>query len=315
MAEIPAPPQALQPVNRPVAGALWMLATGFSFVAVTAIVKHGAQALPAAESAFLRYVLGLVFLIPMIRPMREARLTRRQYRLFAMRGAAHTVGVILWFYAMTRITLAEVTAMNYMTPIYITLGAALFLGERLALRRIIAIGLAFTGALVILRPGFREVTDGHTAMIFTAVFFAVSYLTAKRMADEVNALVVVGMLSITVTIGLAPFAFAVWRTPTPEELVWMFLVALFATLGHYTMTRAFASAPVTVTQPITFLQLIWSVLLGALFFGEPADLWVVVGGTVILASATFITIREAMLRRRARPAETGSNQIEPAALR
>lgn len=298
MAEISAPP-ATPPRNRPVAGALWMLATGLSFVLVTAIVKHGAQDLPAAESAFLRYVLGLVFLIPMIGPMRRARLTPRQYRLFALRGATHTIGVILWFYAMTRITIAEVTAMNYMTPIYITLGAALFLGERLASRRIVAILVAFLGALVILRPGLREISDGHVAMIGTAVFFAVSYLTAKRMADEVSALVVVGMLSITVTIGLAPFAFAVWRTPTAEELFWMFLVAVFATIGHYTMTRAFAAAPVTVTQPITFLQLVWSVLLGALLFGEPADIWVVAGGTVIVASATFITIREAMLKRRA----------------
>ncbi|MEQ9039181.1 MAG: DMT family transporter [Silicimonas sp.] len=313
MAEFPTP-QLDIPSNRPVAGALWMLVTGFSFVAVTAIVKHGAQDLPAAESAFLRYVLGLVFLIPMIGSMRRAHLTPRQLRLFAMRGGAHTIGVILWFYAMTRITIAEVTAMNYMTPIYITLGAALFLGERLALRRIVAIALAFTGALIILRPGIREITDGHTAMIGTAVFFAVSYLTAKRMADEVNALVVVGMLSVTVTIGLLPFALAVWRTPTPEELFWMFLVAVFATLGHYTMTRAFAAAPVAVTQPITFLQLVWSVLLGAVFFAEPADFWVVAGGTVILGSATFITIREAMLRRRGQtapplePAEIDANR-------
>jgi drug/metabolite transporter (DMT)-like permease len=277
-----------------------MLATGFSFVAVTAIVKHGGQDLPAAQSAFLRYVLGLVFLIPMIGPLRRTRLTRRQLRLFTLRGAAHSLGVILWFYAMTRITIAEVTAMNYMTPVYVTLGAALFLGEKLAVRRIAAICLAFLGALIILRPGLREITDGHVAMVFTAIFFAVSYLTAKRMADEVPALVVVGMLSITVPVGLAPFAAAVWRTPTSAEVFWMFLVAVFATLGHYTMTRAFAAAPVTVTQPVTFLQLVWSVLLGAVFFAEPADTWVILGGTVILASAGFITIREAMLRHRSR---------------
>ncbi|NNF90722.1 MAG: EamA family transporter, partial [Boseongicola sp.] len=98
-----------------------MLATGFSFVAVTAVVKHGGQDLPAAQSAFLRYVLGLVFLIPMIGPMRRTKLTPRQLKLFTLRGAAHTIGVILWFYAMTRITIAEVTAMNYMTPIYVSL--------------------------------------------------------------------------------------------------------------------------------------------------------------------------------------------------
>ncbi|NNL36074.1 MAG: DMT family transporter [Silicimonas sp.] len=291
----PTPPRT----DQPLAGAAWMLATGFSFVAVTAVVKHGGQDLPAAQSAFLRYVLGLVFQIPMIGPMRRTKLTPRQLKLFTLRGAAHTIGVILWFYAMTRITIAEVTAMNYMTPIYVSLGAALFLHEKLAARRIVAILLAFIGATIILRPGIREITDGHVAMVFTAIFFAVSYLTAKRMADELPALVVVGMLSITVPIGLTPFALAVWRTPTPEEMFWMFLVAVFATLGHYSMTRAFAAAPVTVTQPVTFLQLVWSVLLGAIFFAEPFDIWVIIGGTVVLGSATFITIREAILRRAA----------------
>ena len=104
-----------------------MLVTGFLFVGVTAVVKHGAQDLPAPESAFLRYFMGLVFLIPMLPALKAAKLTTRQKKLFWMRGLAHSAGVTLWFFAMTRITIAEVTAMNYMTPIYITLGAALFL--------------------------------------------------------------------------------------------------------------------------------------------------------------------------------------------
>ncbi len=274
-----------------------MILTGLLFVAVTAAVKHGAQQLPAAESAFLRYVLGLVFLVPMIKPLIAARLTQRQKKWFWIRGFTHSLAIILWFFAMTRITIAEVTAMNYMTPIYITLGAALFLGERLASRRILAIVAGFVGALIILRPGFRELSDGHFAMIGAAMFFSVSYLTAKRMADEVSATVVVAMLSITVTVCLFPFAFAVWQPPTIEQLFLMFVVAILATAGHYTMTFAFAAAPVSVTQPVVFLQLVWSVLTGAIFFAEPADGWVILGGAVIVAATTFIAIREAMLRR------------------
>ena len=275
----------------------WMIVTGVLFVAVTATVKHGAKGLPAAESAFLRYVLGIGFLIPMLRPLRDAHLSKRQNKLFWIRGFAHSLAIILWFHAMTRITIAEVTAMNYMTPIYITIGAALFLGERLASRRLLAIAAGFLGALIILRPGFRELTDGHLAMIGAAMLFAVSYLTAKRMADEVPAAVVVAMLSITVTICLLPFALAVWQTPTLMQVFWMFVVAAFATAGHYTMTLAFADAPVSVTQPVVFLQLVWSVLTGAIIFAEPADGWVILGGAVIVAASTFIAIREAMLRR------------------
>ncbi len=271
--------------------------TGLCFVAVTAIVKYMGPRVPPAEAAFLRYLLGLVFLIPMLPSLRQTRLTARQWRLFSLRGLCHAGGVILWFYAMTRIPIAEVTAMNYLAPVYVTIGAALFLGERLAARRIAAVIVALIGAAVILRPGFREVSPGHIAMLVAAVIFAGSYLIAKVVADETPAGVVVGMLSIFVTIALLPFALADWVTPTAGDLGLLFLVACFATAGHYTMTLAFAAAPVTVTQPITFLQLVWAVLLGAIVFAEPVDIWVILGGLVILASVTFITWREAVLKR------------------
>ncbi|WP_235866788.1 DMT family transporter [Salibaculum griseiflavum] len=287
--------------HRPLAGIFWMIVTGLNFVAVTALVKHVGNDIPAAQSAFLRYVLGLVFLLPMIRPILRARLTRRQMKLFTLRGAAHTLAVILWFYAMTRIPIAEVTAMNYLNPVYVTIGAALFMGEELPPRRLAAVVMALIGALIILRPGLRELNSGHLAMIFTAIAFAIGYMITKRLSGEVSAAVIVGMLSITVTIGLAPFAFAVWVPVTGTQLLWLFGVACFATAGHYTMTLAFASAPLTVTQPVTFLQLIWAVTLGAVVFGEGVDGWVILGGVVIVASVSFISWREARARRMVTP--------------
>lgn len=283
--------------GRPLWGIFWMFVTGLCFVAVTALVKYLGNDMPAAQSAFLRYLLGLVFLLPMLPSLRAVVFTRQSLMFFGLRGMLHSVGVILWFYAMTQISLAEVTAMNYLSPIYITLGAALFLGEKLAMRRVFAVIVAFAGALIILRPGLREISSGHIAMIGTAILFAASYLMAKRMSGQVNASVVVGMLSITVTICLAPFAFAVWTPPSMTQLFWLFWVAAFATAGHFTMTLAFASAPVTITQPVTFLQLVWAVALGALVFGEGVDAFVVLGGVVIMASVLFITWREAVLRR------------------
>lgn len=277
-----------------------MLITGALFVCVTALVKQLGPVIPAAEAAFLRYAIGLVFVLPALRPMLRARLTRRQWGLFTLRGAAHSGAVALWFYAMARIPIADVTAMNYMSPIYVTIGAALFLGEGLALRRILAVIVALIGAIIILRPGFREVGPGHLAMLLAAVVFGASYLLAKVLSDETSPAVVVGMMSVFVTIGLLPMALADWVTPSWHTLGMLALVALAATAGHYTMTLAFAAAPVTVTQPVTFLQLVWACLLGYFVFDEGIDLWVVVGGGVILASVSFITWREAMLKRRMR---------------
>jgi drug/metabolite transporter (DMT)-like permease len=288
--------------SRPIQGILWMVVTGLCFISVTAIVKHAAQDLPAAQAAFLRYLLGLVFLVPIARPLLALRPGRRDVALFGLRGAVQSVGVILWFYAMTQIPIAEVTAMNYLSPIYVTVGAAVLLGERLAARRLLAVLVALAGVLVILRPGFRTIELGHLAMLATAVLFAGSYLLAKPLAGRHAATTVVAYLSVTVTIALAPFAVAVWVPPSVAELGWMLLVAAFATGGHYAMTRAFAAAPVSVTQPVTFLQMVWAVLLGWAAFEEPPDGFVILGAGVIIGSVSFIAWREARLRR-ARPPE------------
>lgn len=286
-----------KPVQNPVLGVFWMIVTGLCFVGVTVTVKIVGTEVPPSQAGFLRYLLGLIFFVPMLPSLMRLRLSRRAWSLIGGRGAAQTVGVICWFYAMTQIPIAEVTAMNYLNPIYVTLLAALFLGERLAFRRMAAIGVALIGAMLILRPGFREVSPGHIAMLFTAVAFAVSYLMMKVLTEEISAATVVAMLSITCTIGLAPFAWAVWVPVGWEELGWLALVAGFATGGHYAMTLAFRVAPLAVTQPVTFLQLVWAAAIGAAFFAEPVDPWVVAGGTLILGAVSFITWREAMLRR------------------
>jgi drug/metabolite transporter (DMT)-like permease len=291
--------------QRPLTGILWMLLTGFCFVTVTALVKHVGGAVPAPQAAFLRFLLGLVFFLPMlVRPGRIATLLalpRPILRIASARAGLHTVAVMLWFYAMARIPIADVTAMNYLSPVYTTIGAALFLGEALAARRISAIAVAFLGTLIILRPGLRELDPGHLAMVFTAPAFAGSYLLAKRLSGQIDAGTVVLLMSIGVTIGLAPFAAAVWVPPTAAQLFWLFLVAGAATAGHYAMTRAFRAAPLAVTQPVTFLQLVWATLVGAVFFAEPPDPFVIAGGGLIVAAVSFISWREWRLSRRITP--------------
>lgn len=284
--------------SRPIVGILWMLFTGLCFVAVTALVKYMGPRIPAPEAAFLRYLMGLVFMLPLLRAMLKTKVDKVLFFQFGVRGVSHAMGVMLWFYAMTQIPIADVTAINYLSPVYVTLGAALFLGERLAVRRIAAVIAALVGAAIILRPGFREISSGHWAMMLAAVVFGGSYLLAKVTVDKAGPPIVVGMLSVWVTVSLAPFAWAVWVPPTWSEIGILFAVAFFATLGHYTMTLALAAAPVAVTQPVTFLQLVWATVLGVVVFLEPVDMWVVLGGTLILGSVSFIAWREAVLNRR-----------------
>lgn len=287
--------------SRPVEGVLWMLATGLCFVGVNGIVRHLGADLPAPQSAFLRFGWGVIFLIPALLPLWRQGFSRPVLVLFGWRGLAHSLAVIFWFYAMARLPVAEVTAIGYLNPMLVTLGAALFFGETLSRRRLLAAAIALVGALVILRPGLRSVTDGHLAQLAAACFFAGSYLLAKRLSQSVPAGTVVAMMSLTVALGLMPLALWVWVPVTASQVLWLGLVALCATAGHYCMTRAFTAAPLTVTQPVTFLQLVWATLLGAAVFGEPVDLWVLLGGAIIIAAITWITFAEA--RRKADPTD------------
>ncbi|MDN5787104.1 MAG: DMT family transporter [Pseudorhodobacter sp.] len=276
-----------------------MLASGLSFVVVTAIVRYLGTDLPAVQAAFLRFAWGVVILAPSLLTLWRVGVPHGLAKVIGMRGAVHTVAVVLWFYAMARIPLAEVTAIGYLNPVCVTLGAALFFGEKLAARRLIAIGVALIGAVIVLRPGVREITPGHWSQLAAAVCFAGSYLFAKRLSGEMPAGAVVGILSVLVSMGLLPFALWSWVPMTLLQVGSLALVAVAATAGHYCMTRAFAVAPISVTQPVTFLQLVWATMLGALVFGEGVDPYVLTGGAVIIGAVSYITWREAQMKRRA----------------
>ena len=111
---------------------------------------------------------------------------------------------------------------------------------------------------------------------------------------------IVAMLSLFCTLLLLPGALLHWRDPTLEEVLWLSLTAVVATTGHYTLTRAFAAAPLTVTQPLGFLQLVWATVLGVTLFGEALDPFVLLGGGIVVAAASYISHREAAAARRMR---------------
>ena len=289
--------------TRPLHGVLWMLASGLCFVGVTGIVRYLGTDLPAAQSAFLRFGWGLVFLAPILpRLLRRARFAGfppGAAGLFLVRALCHTLAVVLWFYAMARLPVAEVTAIGYLNPVCVTIGGVLIFGEAMAGRRLLATLAALVGALVILRPGLREISVGHLAQLGAAVCFAGSYLCVKRLSAFADAGLIVALMTASVALGLLPFALWVWVPVSLVQLGWIALVALFATVGHYCMTRAFVAAPLSVTQPVTFLNLVWATILGVAVFGESVDPYVLLGGAIIILAISLLTWREGLAQRRA----------------
>ena len=139
---------------------------------------------------------------------------------------------------------------------------------------------------------------GSLAQLIATFFFAGSFLLTKHMTRSASSEDILVMLSIFCTLALLPGAIYYWRAPTLVEVSWLALVAVFATAGHYAITRAIAAAPLTVTQPLSFLQLIWAIAIGYWVFDEVPDRWVVFGASIIVAAVSYLTHREAQAARR-----------------
>lgn len=285
-------------------GIAWMGLSGTLFVGVTLVVRVlGEQDMSAIQAAFMRYLFGLILVLPLVVKVR--RLPRRdEIGWYSLRGVFHAGGLALWFYSATRIPVAEVTALGFTAPIFATVGAALFLSEKLHMRRLLAVLVAFAGTMVILRPGFAVVDPGAWAQLIGAPMFAASLLIGKRMTRTQTTTEVVVYLSAFVTVFLAIPAAFVWQTPTWEQIGWLVLIATLATLGHFTMTQGLRATDIAVTQPVWFTQLVLASVAGFVFFGEQPLIWTYLGSLMIIGSATYIAHREALRGRRARPPET-----------
>lgn len=279
--------------GRTLAGVAWMVASGLCFVGVNGVVKHLGTDLPAAQSAFIRFAYGVVFFLPVLPGLMRAGFPAPVWRLFGWRGLLHVAAVVFWFHAMARVPVAEMSAIAFLNPVIVLVIAGVALGEGLSARRLLVVAAALAGALVVLRPGFREISEGHTAQLAATLCFAVSYVFAKRLSLLVPAGQVVAVLSFSVTLGLAPLALWQWQPVTLGQLGWLGVVAALATAGHYAMTRAFGAAPLAVTQPVTFLQILWSAALGALVFSEGIDPFVILGGAIIIGAVSLNTWAEA----------------------
>ncbi len=279
--------------NRPVAGILWMFASGVFTVATNAMIHAIGPSVPAVQAAFIRFSLGAVVLAPVLVGVLRRGLPSGVARPLALRGVIHAVAVACWFYALARLTPAESTAIGYLYPVAMMAGGVVLLGERLTRVRVQALVVALAGAVVVLRPGFAPVTAAHLSMLAAALFFAGSFLIAKVLLRQLSPIVVVAVLSVAVAACLLPFALMVWVPVSARDLALVAGSALTATLGQLTATQALKLAPVSVLQPVGFFQVIWATAVTVMVFGEAVSGTILVGAALIVAAVTWSARAEA----------------------
>jgi drug/metabolite transporter (DMT)-like permease len=275
---------------------LWMAATGVLFTVLNSTMKKLSHELDPWLVGFLRYALGAaVMLAPALRfGLRE--LWPKAPMLQLLRGGFHAGGMLLWFAALPMVAISELTAIGFTGPIFICLGAVLFLNERMTGARWAAVMVGFCGVLLVLNPfgagGFSGISTGMLMMLASAPVFAASFLVAKVLTRHERSDVMVLWQHLVVSLILLPFAVALWALPSPGQWALLVICGFLGAGGHYCMTRAFRVADISAVQSVKFLELLWAALLGYLMFGTTPAGWTVAGGVVILASTLWLARRE-----------------------
>jgi drug/metabolite transporter (DMT)-like permease len=290
-------------------GILWVALSGLVFALLNVFTLIPAQHLNPYVMAFLRYLFGAMFLLPVVaRIGLYQSLHTNRLGLHISRGALHTVGIVLWFVALPLTTLAELTALGFTGPIFVTIGAALFLAEDVRLRRWIAVFVGFAGAMIIIRPGFTNIHIGVICILVSTPIFSASNLISKALARTDSANTIVIWQNLVIVACAAPFAIWFWQTPGWVDVLWFMAAGLCGTLGHICQQRGYQLADITLLQPIGFLSLIYNTLLGYFLFFQTPDVWTFVGAAVIFGSAMYISHREAVRRAQIK---TADSQVGP----
>ncbi len=273
-------------------GLLLVLLGGIFITSLTWIVRSVADDIDPLQAGFMRYAFGTLLLLPMVLKFKPGDRDIKLMGGHLLRGIVHAVSVLLWFYAVTKITLADLTALSFTAPVFITLGAFMFLGETFSYRRLGGIICAFIGAVVVLRPGIEVISIGAIAILVASPFQAASTLMGKYLAPRTSLYAMVFYLSLFVTLtSLIPTLF-VWNTPSLHTCVLTFGAAVMATLAHFCWSKSFQIADLSFTQPGYYFTLIWAVAIGFFVYGERPDIWSGAGAAIIIASTAYIAARE-----------------------
>ncbi len=282
---------------RGVAAVLWAAASSGILAIMWVLVRQKADHLHPLEITFFAALFGFLFTgLSAFKYGANIFRTKRLSHHF-YRGCINGIAISAWFTALTLLTLADASALNLMSPLCTSLGAVFILKEFMGPRRWTALGLGVAGALVIIRPGFEDVGLGVWLVVITVLASAGQRLFAKSLiATDSSTTCVFYLTLFMIPVSLLAASFF-WKWPTFEDYLVLILIGALLCLGHYTLMRSLDLADVSALEPVNFTRLIWGAFFGFWFFGEVPDLYIWVGGLMIIFATTYVAHREAQNRQ------------------
>jgi drug/metabolite transporter (DMT)-like permease len=272
--------------------AAWMCAAIVCFLMMAIAGRELSAEVGPAQIVAFRNIICLAVLAAIL-----ARLGWKQARTakpgrHVLRNVIHFAAQFGWFYAIARIPIAEVFAIEFTSPIWTAVLAALFLGERLTGLRVTAIALGFAGVLIVLRPGLAIVDPAALAALGAAFGYACTHIYTKDLVATDRPLTILWwMNAVQLPLALALSASS-WVTPSQALWPWVGVTGLVGLASHYSLSRALAHGEATTVIPIDFLRLPLAAGVAWLLYAERVEPWVFVGAAVIFAGV-WLNLRRA----------------------
>ena len=278
-------------------GILFMcVAATFVFPLINLCAKYLTADYAVLQIVWARYTGHFVYTLLIFGPSRGRRLFQTKHLgLQLARSAILPGSSVAYFMALRHISLPMAAAINFTTPIVVTLLAIPLLNEQVGWRRWFAIFIGFAGVLIVIRPGLGAVHPSALLVLVTVACFALYQILTRKVARDdapetsVTYSALGGCVLSSISVPL------VWQTPQSLLPIALFLaIGLVGAGGHFLLTKAFEHAPASVVSPLAYLQLIGAALFGYWVFGDIADRWVWIGATLIVTSGLYITYRESL---------------------
>ena len=291
---------ALPPITR---AGFWVILAGICATLMNVVIRKAAdEGMHAFEITFFRCLFGFAALIPWIVKSGVGGLRTSKIGYYTLRGMVSLVSMLTWFYGITVVPLSTATALNFTSPLFATLGAALVLHETVRFRRWAALAVGFVGVVVILRPGTAALDLNAFLIICSALTGGMNVVTVKFLARTESPTAIVTYLMLYLTpLSLLPALF-VWSWPTLAAIAWLFVLGSLGTASHLCVVRGYGLVDASACAPFEFLRLPFAAFLGYAIFQEVTDLWTWVGALTIAASSVYVAHREAKLARERAPA-------------
>lgn len=274
-----------------------------------ALIRHIATDIHAFEVAFFRCMFGLFLLSPVIMKNGLGVMKTSRLQLHLARGFLQSGSMLLGFLGLALSPLAKVTSLQFTSPLFAAVLAVFVLGEVMRIRRIVALGVGFTGALIVLQPWSGTYDVGAWITLGSAAIFAVVMIITRTIGKTESSVTQVMWMTLLTTPATLIAASFYWTMPNLVELTYLAGIGLFATLNHITMAQALREAELTAVTPAQFTKLVWAALIGYFVFGEIPEVETWIGGLLIFASVTYVVIREQKLKQQAKLAATPAGTV------